>query len=449
MVDGMIKESDILLGKEGMQTALDAGASAVRITINRSCMDLVGTLNGEIDKVNHSLDSSMSIQLFVDGRYAAFSTNRLESAALKAFILKSVEMVRIMAKDEFRKLADPERTEKGALTGKELDLYDENYDSMTPEKRVEHALDAVAYGRCSATECKIISEEGEYNDCVFDTIVMDSNGLFCRHTETSFEYGVEITVQDEAGAKYSGTWWDATPRLKDLSISTCGKKAFEIAKAQIGPKPRRSGQYKMVVDSECSSRLLTPVLNALSGHSIQQKNSFLLDSVGKKIFSEGMTVMDVCRTAGETGSRLFDTEGVATTEHSIIENGVINEYFINTYISGKLGVKPNIEDATRPKVMPWPKPGMDRDALMKLCRNGILVTGFNGGNTNSTTGDYSFGIEGFAFKDGKITHPVREMLITGNLITLWNSIIGVGDDARLCKSKLTPSLAFEGVDFSG
>ncbi|MCQ2141125.1 MAG: TldD/PmbA family protein [Bacteroidales bacterium] len=449
MVDGMIKEADILLAKEGMQTALEAGASAARFTINRSCMDLVGTLNGEIDKVNHSLDSSMSIQLFVDGRYAAFSTNRLESAALKAFILKSVEMVRIMAKDEFRKLADPARTEKGAVSGKELGLYDDTYDSMTPEKRVELALGAVVFDKCSSAKCKIISEEGEYNDCVFDTIVMDTEGLFCRHTETSFEYGVEITVQDETEAKYSGTWWDATPRLKDLSISRCGAKAFEIAEAQTGPRPRRSGKYRMVVDSECSSRLLTPVLNALSGHSVQQKNSFLLDSVGKKVFGDGMTVMDMCRTHGETGSRLFDTEGVATTEHAIISSGTVNEYFINTYIAGKMGVKPNIEDAIRPKVMPWPKPGMDREALMKLCRNGILVTGFNGGNTNSTTGDYSFGIEGFAFKDGKITHPVREMLITGNLVTLWNSIIGVGDDARLCKSKLTPSLAFEGVDFSG
>ena len=85
---------------------------------------------------------------------------------------------------------------------------------------------------------------------------------------------------------------------------------------------------------------------------------------------------------------------------------------------------------------------------MKKCRNGILITGFNGGNSNSATGDFSFGIEGFAFKDGKIDHPVREMLVTGNLVDLWNGLIAVGDDARLCMSKLIPTLAFENVEFS-
>ena len=159
--------------------------------------------------------------------------------------------------------------------------------------------------------------------------------------------------------------------------------------------------------------------------------------------------MDECRRCGETGSRLFDSEGVATTEHEIVSQGIVNEYFINTYMSNKMQMPPNVEDAIRPKVKPWPKAGLDREALMRRCGEGILVTGFNGGNSNSSTGDYSFGIEGFAFKDGRITHPVREMLMTGNLIGLWNSLLAVGDDARACKSKLIPTLAFENVDISG
>ena len=109
---------------------------------------------------------------------------------------------------------------------------------------------------------------------------------------------------------------------------------------------------------------------------------------------------------------------------------------------------PTIEDATRPKVLPWPEAGLDRDAILRRCGSGILVTDFNGGNSNSATGDFSFGVEGFLFKDGKIVHPVREILITGNLLTLWNNLLAAGDDARLCKSKVIPTLAFKDVDFS-
>ena len=91
---------------------------------------------------------------------------------------------------------------------------------------------------------------------------------------------------------------------------------------------------------------------------------------------------------------------------------------------------------------------LDRDAIMALVGDGILVTGFNGGNSNSATGDFSFGVEGFLFRDGKIVHPVREMLITGNLLTLWGNLLAAGDDVRLCRSKIIPSLAFKDVDFS-
>ena len=94
-----------------------------------------------------------------------------------------------------------------------------------------------------------------------------------------------------------------------------------------------------------------------------------------------------------------------------------------------------------------PEIGWMQDILHR-CGSGIYVCGFNGGNCNQTTGDFSYGIEGFAFKDGKITHPVREMVITGNMISLWNSLLAAGSDARACTRWQIPTLAFEGVDFS-
>ena len=157
---------------------------------------------------------------------------------------------------------------------------------------------------------------------------------------------------------------------------------------------------------------------------------------------------------GQTGSRLFDSEGVATKETPVIEKGIVKEYFVNTYMSNKMGIAPTVEDVTRPVIPPCVSPelvkpeNMDRQAIMDLVKDGILVTGFNGGNSNSATGDFSFGVEGFLFKDGRVVHPVREMLITGNLLTLWNNLLAAGDDARMCKSKVIPTLAFMDVDFS-
>jgi PmbA protein len=119
-------------------------------------------------------------------------------------------------------------------------------------------------------------------------------------------------------------------------------------------------------------------------------------------------------------------------------------------------MEPTIEDISRPCVMPFLKgkdwtseeKNISLEDILRHCANGILVTGFNGGNCNPATGDFSFGIEGFAFSRGKIVHPVREMLITGNMIQLWNSLVAAGTDARECTRWQVPSLAFEDVSFS-
>ena len=89
------------------------------------------------------------------------------------------------------------------------------------------------------------------------------------------------------------------------------------------------------------------------------------------------------------------------------------------------------------------------DDIINKCGKGILVTGFNGGNSNSSTGDFSFGVQGFYFENGVILFPIKEMNITGNILSLWNNIAEIGTDPRMSGRWLIPTLAFESVNFSG
>ncbi|MBR5385720.1 MAG: TldD/PmbA family protein [Bacteroidales bacterium] len=448
-IPGMLTKEEISTAQATLKYTLSRGASGVRINVNKSLLDLYGMLDGGLDKVTHALDRSLSLNLFVDGRYGTFSTNRISEVELRTFVDRAIETVRMLAPDPARALPSPDRTAKDAATGRELGLYDPAYETLSAPERLRMARSSSIWDRRSDLEegFTIISEEGEYSDSLFDSLTIDSNGLFCRHTETSFEIGYEVTVQDKDGNRYSGYWWDATPMLKDLKINDCSATAIKRAAAQIGPQSTPGGRYTLVVDSECSAKLITPVLNALSAFAIQQKNSFLTDRLGEKVFSDRLTVMDMPRDPGQTGSRLFDSEGIATRETPIIDRGVISEYFVNTYMSNKMGIAPTIEDAIRPKILHTDE-DTTLDDLLRRAGSGILVTGFNGGNSNSSTGDFSYGIEGFAFSGGVITHPVREMLITGNFIKLWNNFLGAADDARPGKAKPIPSLAFTDVDFS-
>ena len=338
-------------------------------------------------------------------------------------------------------------------------MYDPKYADSDSESRLAAANMLTIFRKINeqGTEgYRLISEECEYTDSYDDTFLTDSNGFEGRHTETTFSAFAEMTIEDAEGNKYSGFWWENSPMSSRLQIETIGKTALERAVGQIGPKARRGGKYKMVVDKVAASRLISPLITALNASSIQQKMSFLDGKLDQKVFSEGMTLMDMARTAGKSGSRLYDTEGVATKDAPIIENGVVKQYFVNTYMSNKMGISPTVEDMSRPCLMPYLK---DKDLsdeekevslkdILQLCGNGIYVTGFNGGNCNPVTGDFSYGIEGFAFSKGKITHPVKEMLITGNMTELWNSLIAAGNDLRESSRWYIPTIAFEGVSFS-
>ena len=436
-----LTQTEIDLAQYSLAFARQAGAQKVRITLSKSLMNLIGLLNGEVDKTAHALDRSLQLQLFVEGRYGAFSTNKLEKEGLEEFIREAIDTVKMLQEDSYRDLPAPERVAKDARTGRELGLYDPAYDTLTAEQRREMAL-ASCHWPCGA-----IAEEGEYSDSVFDTLTIDSQGLYARHTETSFEIGYETTVEDAQGNHFSSYWWDAAPLLKDLQWKDCAEIAYKRALAQVGVQDTTGGKYTVVVDTECASTLLTPVLNALGGFALQQKNSFLVGSLGKQLFPEQLTILDLPRTAGETGCRLFDSEGVATREMPIIDKGVVKTYFLNTYIASKMGMAPTVEDATRVKVLPVGG-YKTLEELLEATGDCILVTGFNGGNSNPVTGNFSYGIEGFLVRGGKRVHPVRELLITGNFLQLWNNLVATADDARPCLSKLIPSLAFANVDIS-
>lgn len=456
----MITPNETRLAKHCISHATACGASAARVYLNKCVTDSYTILNGELDKVTHSADRSIYIYLYVDGRYGTFSTNRLEEKELEDFVEKAIEMVRMLGEDECRQLPDPSRTTKDALTGMELGLYDASYESMDSQTRLANAHKLSIYDRIindpQERPYRLISEECEYSCTSDESYTADSQGFEGRHNETAFGTFSEMTIQDKEGNRYSGYWWQATPMAAETDFENCGLMALERAAKQIGPKKRRSGRYRMVVDTSVASRLVSPLLTALNAASIQQKMSFLEDTKDTKVFHEGMTLMDLARTPGKNGSRLFDTEGVATKDAPIIEKGVVKQYFTNTYQALKMGIEPTIEDISRPCLMPYIK-GEDLQSeekevslkdILKLSGNGILVSGFNGGNCNPVTGDFSFGIEGFAFSKGKITHPVREMLITGNIVELWNNLLAAGSDARPSSRWQIPSLAFENVVFS-
>lgn len=438
----MISNENKKLAQWAMDYALKNGCQAAKVSLYSGSNTSFELRDAQMDKLQQASESRMSLFLYVDGRYGTYSTNRLDKKELESFIRNGVESTRYLAEDEARMLPDASRYYKGGKP--DLQLLDPQFSAVNPDNKV--ALAQAIAEEALGKDPRIISVESSYGDGDGFSYQITSNGFEGETQQSWYSLSASVAVKGEGEARPSSYWYESSLYLDKLVKEGVGQKALERTLQKIGQKKAKSGGYTMVVDPMNSGQLLRPMLSAIFGSALQQKNSFLLDKLGQKVGSDKFTLLDEPHLIGASGARYFDSEGVATERRSVFDKGVLKTYYIDTYNAKKMGVDPTIAN---PSVLVMQEGDKDLGGLVAGVDHGILVTGFNGGNSNSSTGDFSYGIEGFLIEKGKLTLPLSEMNVTGNMITLWNSLAETGNDPRLNSSWRIPSLVFEGVDFSG
>jgi PmbA protein len=180
--------------------------------------------------------------------------------------------------------------------------------------------------------------------------------------------------------------------------------------------------------------------------AIQQKRSFLADSLGKPIASPLLTMTDNPFRKRALGSKLWDGEGIATKKRTLIKDGVLEMFFIDTYYGRKLGWEPTTGSTSNVMFGHGDK---DLTGILSDVGDGVYVNSWLGGNADMTTGDYSFGVRGHVIRDGALAEPVSEMNVTGNYADLLQRLSMVGNDPVPWASFRAPTLVFDGIQFAG
>ena len=438
----MITDKNKQLAQWAMEFALKNGCQGSRIVLYNASSNSIDVRDMKIDTLLQESQNSLAIQLYVDGRYGSFSTNRLNKRELESFILNGIDSTRYLAEDRAFALPDSSLYYKGGNDS--LELFDNKFEKITPDERVALAMNSC--NEIMGKDNRIISTNASYSDAEVYGYRATSNGFEGEEARTMFSISAGVSVKGDGEARPSAYWYDSSLYFDTLIKEGHGTKALERVLRKLGQQKVASGKYTMVLDNMNSNRLLSPMISALYGSAIQQKNSFLINKLNQKVGSDKFTIIDEPHIKRASGARYFDNEGVATKRMNVFDGGVLNTYYIETYSANKMGVAQTISS---PSILTMPMGNKDTDGIVASLNKGILITGFNGGNCNSTTGDFSYGVEGFLIENGKLTIPISEMNITGNMVTLWNNLFEVGNDPRLSSSMRIPSLAFEGVDFSG
>ena len=433
------------VAKRTAEKARAAGAGDARVHLSRSREVRVEWRDGKLDRIRESTRQRLTVSLYVEGRYSSNATSDLREEALGDWLRASVAATRHLAPDEHRRLPDPKRYE-GAAT-QDLELADAAVARVTPEERLRIAAEMEAAARKGEGAEEVVSVTSTVSDSEGRNVCVTTNGLVAEEEDTAFTRVVEVAIRDEGDRKPNDYGWAVSRFAADLPPGAeLALDARTRALEQRGSKQIATGAYEIVFENRAAPTFARHLLAPLSGGSLQQRRSFLEGRLGEAVTADILTITDEPHLPRGLASTRWDGEGMVTVPRPVFEKGVLRNFFINTYYGSKLGRAPT---TASPSNLVWQPGRRDAGAMVADLAEGIYVTGFLGGNSNATTGDFSLGIKGFYVKDGVAVHPISEMNIAGNHLAFWKQLAEVGDDPWPYSSNRTPSLRFTGVQCSG
>jgi PmbA protein len=432
------------LAKWSIKTALTAGADACRVSIDGGRFVEIAYRKRNPENIKEASRQSLSLQIFADQRWSYQNTSDLRQKALKTFITNAVASTKLLAEDPYRSLPDP----KYYRGRKEIDLgvYDSEYESVTPEDR--HRLVKTIEETClNMGGDKIINVTTQAYDSRDESVVLTSNGFEGYEKSTIYYAGAEVTIQDEGDRRPNGYNFLASVSKKSMPPpQEIGRVAIERTMDLLGGKKIKTETLPVIVENRNCRRLLGGFIAGMYGSNIQQKRSFLAEKKGTNVGSSVFTIIDDPHIRGALGSRLYDSDGFASKKRVMIENGVLKDFYVDWYYSRKLGWEPTTGRPSNLVIPPGKRSVME---IMKDLGRGLLVTGFIGGNSNSTTGDASVGIIGKLFENGEPVQSVAEMNIADNHLKFWSKLTEAANDPWVYSSWRLPSLVFSDVVVSG
>ena len=424
-----------------IEYALKNGAAQATARIDESRSNDIEIRDQKIDSLKESNQNRLSFRLFVDGKYSGHATSRMKKDELLRFVDEAIAATRYLAADEFRKLPDPALYYKGG--GPDLKVLDPEIDKMDAKTKID--LARKVHDEAFQKDDRIISVSAYYNDSVTSLVRVASNGFRGDVENSNISLAAQVSLKAGTG-RPSDSWYEAALFRDRLITTDIGKKALDRAIKKIGPKKIASGKYPVILENKISHYFASALFNAMVGASLYNKQSFLAGKENKPISSSLLTIYDDPTIISGFGSRLFDEEGLAAVKRPVIEKGILKNYYIDDYYGRKLGMKPTSGSMSN---LVYGTGTRSLEEMIASMKKGIFMTGMIGGNCNGTTGDFSYGIDGFLVQDGKIVQPVNEMNINGNMNDFWFSLIETGNDPDPGSAFKAPSLMFENADFSG
>lgn len=437
----LVKQAAILVA-----AAKKAGADAADAVVVRSQSLSVDVRMGKVEESGRSESDEFSLRVFLGNKSASISANGAGDPAQLAE--RAVAMAKVSPENPFVGLAAQDRL---ASKLADLDMLDETVPGV---KELEDA----------ALECEeaALSVEGITNSGgasaswgMGGMVLATSHGFQGQYVGSRFSRSVSV-VAGEGASMERDYDYDSKVHLSDLEApSVIGKSAAERTLKRIGPRQVKTTTAPVIFDPRVSNTLVGHLASAINGSSIARKTSFLREKMGEQIFANSIQIVDDPLIRRGQASHPFDGEGVECGPLTLIENGKLQCWLLDSATANELELETN---GRAGRSGAGTTPGSTNLALLAgkqsvadmvgSIQSGFYVTELIGQGVNMISGDYSRGASGYWIENGELAYPVSEVTIAGNLVDMFARLIPA-DDLVYRYRVNAPSVLVEDMTIAG
>jgi PmbA protein len=442
--------ADLLnLLEDTIQRALKGGADAAdALAFDSQSLSIARRLD-KPERLERSESRDLGLRVFIGKRQATVSSSERTPEALAELVERAVAMARVVPEDPHCGLADPA----------DLARNWGDYDLADPvEPTVEALIAQASEAEAAAVAVKGVtnSEGAEAGWGRSDIALVASNGFAASYARTSHSLSVSVLAGEGAGMERDYDFTSAVHAEDLRKGAEIGRSAGERAVRRLGPRKGPTASVPVVFDPRVSNGFISGLAGAISGPSVARGTSFLRDKMGAQLFAPGIQIVDDPFLVRGVRSRPFDGEGVAPSRRSVIEDGRLTTWLLDLRSARQLGLHTTGHAARGTGGPPNPSPSnlalmpgsLTPEALIGEIETGFYVTELMGMGLNGVTGDYSRGAAGFWIEKGKLTYPVSEMTVAGNLKDMFPRMTPANDLVRRYGID-APTLRIDGMTVAG
>jgi len=437
------------LGRDIIKRALRKGCDQAEVYIKESSGISAEVKDGEVEALEASKDFGFSLRVMKNKRLGfAFSTDVDD---FDVIIDKAVESADYTAGDKYNELPDA-----GAVS--DVQIYDEASAAMTEEEIIGLALELERSARDYDERIRKV-RKSEVGAGTGRTLIVNSRGVDASYRSSYCSAHTTVIAEDGKGDSQMGWDYAGSRRRTEIDVALIGRSAAQRAIELLGSRRIGAVKVPVILVDHVAVDFLEILSASLSADAVQKGRSFLHGKVGQQVMSSILNIVDDGSIPWGVGTSPVDDEGVPSGRKLLIENGVLKGFIHNTYTAKKDGTS-STGNAVRRGATSLPGVGVtnffiestgtrSRSELVSSMSKGLVILSAMGVHTaDPISGDFSIGISGIWIEDGKESFPVKEAVISGNILDLFRKAEETGSDLRFYGGTGSPSLLVGEMDIS-